>query len=266
MKNIKRFEYIETKLLWGEGMTISELSETFGISRQAGQSIVNQYRQCHPDQMIYDPKLKRHFATKTFVPKYVKDDAKSFLDYLRGQTLSQYYKVEEDWSDIEVTDVNGHLQPPVRTPLTRILFTALRREKSLQIHYLKKEETSDETILRVISPNHLVFANNRYHLRAYCHFRKAYRDFVLSNILTADFSGDEWRSSREDIEWNTFETIKLIPNPELPKETQHALLQRFEVKEGFRKIICRKAIAYYIEQSPLLLDPISKKPLWIKTE
>lgn len=96
-------------------------------------------------------------------------------------------------------------------------------------------------MLRIISPNQLVFVNNRYHIRAYCHFKEIYLDFVISNIILAEFADDEWISSEEDVEWNTFVSVKLSPNPELPKDTQNALLKRFEIeKKGVEKFVVEK--------------------------
>lgn len=266
-KHLSRFAFIETKLLWDEGLTVGNIASVFSISRQAAQVVLNQYRKLYPGQMTYDRNLKLHIATQSFQPEFVKKDAKCFLDYLRGQSISSFYKEEEVWSDIEVTDINRSLQPPVDTVITKILFTALKRKKTVQIQYLKKKNVSEDTMLRIISPNHLVFANNRYHIRAYCHFKEIYLDFVLSNIILAEFADDEWISSREDVEWNTFVSVKLSPNPELLKDTQNALLKRFEIeKKGIREIRCRKALAYYVEKSPLLIDPQNNKFLWVPVD
>ncbi|MGD9732383.1 MAG: WYL domain-containing protein [Desulfamplus sp.] len=261
-KQLRRYEYIETKLLWDEGITANELAITFSISRQAAQAVLNEYRKLYPLQMTYSPNLKKHLATDGFTPQFVRKSAKLFLDYLRGQTLGQYYKEEEDWSDIEITDVNQKLQTELDTRNTQIILTALRRHKSVAIEYLKKRNVSEKTMFRVISPNHLIFASNRYHIRAYCHIKLAYLDFVLSNILSVEFSPEEWVSSADDMEWNEIVTLRLKPNPELPKDTQNAILKRYNTPDGVREIICRKALIYYIEKS-LLINQEDRIPLWM---
>lgn len=259
----KKYEYIETRLLWDEGITANELASIFSVSRQVAQKVINRYRQSYPYQMIYDPQLKRHVARQTFEPVFVRKDAKLFLDYLRGQSLGMYYKEEEDWVDIEITDINQKLQTELETLNTKIVLTALRRQKSVAIEYLKKKDVSEDTMFRIISPNHLIFAKNRYHIRAYCHMKKAYLDFVLSNIITAEFSSEEWVSSIDDIEWNEMITIKLKPNPELPEAMRNAIIKRYKTQNGIREITCRKALAYYIKKNPLLINPDNQLYIWI---
>lgn len=261
-KKLRRYEYIETKLLWDEGITANDLAITFSISRQAAQAVLNEYRHLYPYQMVYNSKLKRHVAKQTFEPVFVRKDAKLFLEYLRGQSLGRYYKEEEDWSDIEITDVNQKLQTELDTRNTQIIMTALRRHKSVAIEYLKKRNVSEKTMFRVISPNHLIFASNRYHIRAYCHIKSAYLDFVLSNIISVEFSPEEWVSSADDMEWNEIVTVRLKPNPALPKETQNAILKRYNTPDGVREIICRKALIYYIEKS-LMINQEDRISLWV---
>lgn len=261
-KQLKRYEYIETKLLWDEGVTAKDIALTFSISRQAAQEVLNKYRKLYPLQMAYDPKLKKHVATEMFNPKFVKNNAKLFLDYLRGQTLGKYYKEEEDWSDIEITDVNLKLQTELDSSNTQIILTALRRHKTVVIEYLKKKNVSESTMTRLISPNHLIFANNRYHIRAYCHFKQKYLDFVLSNIISAILSTEPWVSSKYDTEWNDIIKLRLKPNPELPEETKKAILRRYNTTNGIREITCNRALAYYIEKS-LMINQKDRISLWV---
>ena len=77
---------------------------------------------------------------------------------------------------------------------------------------------------RPISPHSLVHAAHRYHVRAFCHHRKDFRDFVLGRIEDAVVikpskiaeieykSSLDWASPEEDREWRQAIRIKYKMN------------------------------------------------------
>ncbi len=256
-----RFEFIETRLFWGDGLTAGDLAEAFGITRQSAQSAIEDYRRRHPRQMKYDPKRKRHVPESSFTPNYIRKAPVRFLDYLRGQTLAGFYREERGWSDIELTDVDRLLRPDLPVEPIRTVLTALLQKQVVHIDYRSKNRDSATT--RSISPNHLVFADDRYHLRAYCHHQEVFLDFVLSRISRAEITDAEWVSSVEDHGWNTFVTLCFRPNPGLPEEARDAILKHYETGEsGCWRITCREAIAYYIKRKLLSSDNKFGMGLW----
>ena len=67
-----------------------------------------------------------------------------------------------------------------------------------------------------------MFIDYRYHLRAFCHSAKNYKDFVLSRIIEIEKYETnkktewlEWRSNENDSEWNEFEEINYKINPDI---------------------------------------------------
>jgi len=256
-----RFEFIETRLFWGDGLTAGGLAEAFGITRQSAQSAIDDYRRRHPRQMRYDPKLKKHVPEASFSPIYIRKEPIKFLDYLRGQTLAGFYREERGWSDIELTDVDRLLRPDLPLEPIRTVLSALLQKQVVHIDYRSKNRES--ATVRSISPNHLVFADDRYHLRAYCHHQQHFLDFVLSRISRAEITNEEWVSSVEDDGWNTFITLCFRPNPALPKEAREAVLKHYETGDGNRRIVkCREAIAYYIKRKLLSSDNKFGVALW----
>jgi len=263
----ERFEYIETRLLWGEGLTASELSQVFDISRPIAQKVITDYRERHPNQMIYQSSQKRHIASNDFEPLYIKVDPLKFLDYLRGSTLIGLYREERDWSEFEVTDVSRLLHPDLTVSVIQKVLSALNRKQTVYIEYKTKALESGKWTSRVISPNHLVYANNRYHIRAYCHFKCQFLDFVLSRIKYAEINHEDWVPSHEDEEWN--ENIKLAfkPNPELSQGVQNAIIHNFKtVNSGIKIVSCRKALAFYVEREMLSIDNKYGRALWVKCQ
>lgn len=261
---IERYGYIETALFWEKGLTANALAEIFDISRQAAQKNIDDYRNAYPMQMKYDSSLKKHVAGEHFEPEFIKTDPLLFLDYLRGQKMAGYYHEDQDWSDIEVTDVNRLMRPRLHLNYIKLLLSALQNQQTVIIDYRQKDLEPETDTNRIISPNHLVFADNRYHLRSYCHERHYHLDFVLSRVIYAEPAYEEWVSSREDTDWNTFVELSFTPNPELPESVQAAVIRHYaDDSNGVWNIKCRKALAFYIErQLAKRADDKYKMPLW----
>lgn len=263
-KTRERYEFIETQLFWGDGVTARGLAEAFEISRQVAQGVIDSYRRAYPGQMRYDTSLKCHKPSETFEAVFIRKKPLAVLDYLRGQALIGHYRMEDDWIDIELTDVDRLLRPDLPLEPTRTVLAALRLRQVVEIDYRSKKLESNSISPRLISPNHLVFADNRYHLRSYCHTRHDYRDFVLSRISYAEIiQGEEWVSSHYDSKWNEIAELRFKPNSKLPEETRKALLINYQNQEGSWIIVCKKALAFYIKRNLQSNDQMYGVPLWV---
>jgi hypothetical protein len=87
-----------------------------------------------------------------------------------------------------VTDADRLLRPKLILQIVKPVFHGLLHQKVVSIDYQKKNLQEGEETIRSISPNHIVFADDRYHLRAYCHKKDTYLDFVLSRIVYSEIS------------------------------------------------------------------------------
>lgn len=263
---MERFGYIESRLFWENGVTARNLGEAFGVSRQTAQKILDDFRAAYPEAMRYNPRTKRHEATPSFEPRLIRTDPLIFLDYLRGNMLVERYREESEWSDFEVTDVNHLFRPRLSSEAVRPVLSALRNRKAILIDYRKKDLEGDESGDRVISPHRLIFADNRYHVRAYCHVKHGFLDFVLSRIASAKATGEEWVSSHEDWEWHERMTLRLAPHPGLPESVRTAILRGRETDEpGVWAITCRRALAFYVLRHLVdTVDPKYGSPLWFR--
>jgi DNA-binding XRE family transcriptional regulator len=259
-----RFSYIETRLYWEGGFTAGSLAKAVGITRQTAQAVIEEYRQKHPDQMRYDESLKRHVATDDFEPQYIRANTILFLEYLRGQNFREHYLDDESWSDTSVEDADQLLRPNLARNIVQPILAALRHKQTLWIEYHPVME--EEIRARIISPNHLVFANNRYHLHAYCHNTHSYRDFVLSRIIAVEPAQEEWVSAAGSEEWQKHVILRYKPNPELPLEVQKTLLRGYPGSDqGIWEIRCRKNFEYYIRSKvEKAFDKARNVPKWIE--
>lgn len=257
-----RFAFIETRLYWGEGLTASQLAAAFGLSRPHAQTVIDDYCRQYPGAMRFDAKRRRQIAGPQFEPRYIRISPNRFLDHVRGQALSAYYVASADWSDMPFEDVEQLLMPRLSRGPLQAVFQGLYEQKTVVLDYQAKVGMS---LRREISPHHLIFASNRYHLRGYCHITGKYPDFDLSRILSSELSITPWVSNRDDSEWNELKTLYFKLNQKLPLESQAALRRDYDLDEDDTlSINCRQALAFYVRRHLLVVDGDLGLARWIE--
>ncbi len=255
----RRFAYIETCLYWGVGITARQLGETFEIARPNAQASITAYRELHPNNLRYNGSLKRHEASDTFEAHYISDKPELYLNYLRGNHLTSKFWKDEDWSELPIHDVDTLFRPHLQSDITQTVVSAIQTQQALHLYYHAKAKTHYLTV----APNQLVYASRRYHVRAYSYDANKYIDLVLSRILEADISTEDWVSSAEDKEWHTYVDLHFKPNPELPEQLRNTLLFDFRLEGDVYTITVRKALQAYVLREMERLDWQHKIPLWL---
>ena len=246
------------------------MAELLSQTRQHTSQVVNRYLQKKGEGFLrYDSSLKRYVPGELFKAPAKVNSSHLFLDHMRGQEMVSHYRDFETWepeNDLLFEDVErfGRMEPSAN--VTGAVTTALRRQQLLKVRYRsrRKEET------RTLSPNRLIYAANRYHLRAYCHSRDGYRDFVLTRMVSAEpvsktvaeDLGLRWKSSEEDLAWFDKKFLHFRPNPQLPEEIQEVLARDFPVKDGELRIPCNAATELYVKMQFLRLDMVHLIPQW----
>lgn len=256
----RRFVYIETCLYWGQGFTAGGLGETFGIARQNAQATIDRYRKMYPGCIAYNPSTKRHEATDDFQLHYISQEPLRYLDYLRGNSLSNHFWEDEEWGHLLVTDVDYLFKPHLKQPIIRKVVSAVQNQQTLNIYYHAKAGGHEHL---TISPNQLVYASRRYHLRAYCFERNRFIDLVLSRMLEVEVAVEDWISSAEDKLWNSYTELHFTPNPELPAPLQNTLALDFRLKNNIYTLSVREALKGYVLREMERLDWRYQIPLWL---
>lgn len=163
---------------------------------------------------------------------------------------------------MSVEDLDTLFRPYLEKEIVRKVVTAIQTRQALRLEYHAKEGIRHLTI----APNHLAYADRRYHARAYCYEWNKFIDLVLSRIINVEFSAEDWVSSAEDEDWNREIELQFIPNPDLPDSVKETLLLDFHLDEGVHKISVRKALSVYVLREMIRLDWKYKIPLWIRTD
>lgn len=257
----RRFAYIETCLYWGNGLTAGHLGNIFDIARQNAQKVIERYRALHPDNLYYDASKKRHCITNTFIPAYINTSPERYLGYIRSVNTMTKYWDEEKWTpDIPFETDDNYLSPPQHSRIVKAILASIKEKYSIHIVYRSKFKTLSVSV----AAHTLVYANHRYHVRAFRHDKGWFVDLVLTRFIEIEKAEETWVSALNDERWHTKLTLVLQINPELPEETQQALREDYRLGSGnIRTIQVRHAMLGYICREMERIDWRKKMALWI---
>jgi hypothetical protein len=105
--------------------------------------------------------------------------------------------------------------------------------------------TSLDESVRLLSPHALGNDGFRWHMRAFCHKRQRFSDFVLARILRIDGFEASQVDASQDSHWQTVLTLVLAPHPDLPAAKKRVLELDYGMEGGQVKLPCRQAFLYY---------------------
>jgi len=249
----RRLEFIEFRLFWEGGINRSALTKQFGISIPQASNDLRRYEEQAPGNLVYDKSLKRYFASPTFAPKFFVPDADQYLNRLRGITDHMVVPTDTWFSQVPAAESMPLPHRRVEVEVLKRVLDAIRRGRSVRIHYQSMNPQRPEPLWRWISPH--AFANDglRWHVRAFCHLDRNFKDFLLSRCLNADGDGPQEASGSLDVNWQESFEVILVPNPQLSASQQTVVAQDYCMKNGKISISIRKSFLYYF-QKRLRLD------------
>ena len=166
------------------------------------------------------------------------------MGHLKSGWDTRLYRESSDWEEIIIEDADAVTRIRLNDKVLKQVFNAIRVKQVLKISYQSIRKLSES----IISPNQIVHADFRYHVRAFCHDDSKFKDYVIGRINEAyplkyhPLAGNwiEWRSSEKDLDWNSFFELKFKINPKLDEDTRKALSLDYRIEEGgYQKISCR---------------------------
>jgi predicted DNA-binding transcriptional regulator YafY len=251
----KRLEFIEFRLFWEGGINRADIMERFGVSVPQASKDLSLYEQKAPGNLVYDKRQKRYFAAPGFKPVFLKPEADRYLTQLRSVS-DHVVSSDETWlSDMPETDAMPVPHRRVDVNVLRSLVTAVRRQCAIEILYQSMNPRRPEPAWRWITPH--AFGNDglRWHVRAYCHIDKKFKDFLLSRCIEARGEAEAGARAEDDVFWNETFSVVLTPNPVLSSGQQAVVAQDYNMNEGRACVSVRKALLYYF-QKRLRLDAV----------
>jgi predicted DNA-binding transcriptional regulator YafY len=249
----KRLEFIEFRLFWEGGINRADIMERFGVSVPQASKDLSLYEETAPGNLVYDRKRKRYLAAGGFKPVFLQPEADRYLTQLRSVS-DHVVAADETWlAEVPDTDAMPVPHRRVDVDVLRSLLAAVKRQRAVEILYQSMNPVRAEPTWRWITPH--AFANDglRWHVRAYCHIDRKFKDFLLSRCLECRGDAEPGAAPEEDSFWKETFLVVLSPNPALSQNQQLVVAQDYNMTDGSVSVPVRRALLYYF-QKRLRLD------------
>lgn len=256
---LQRLQFIEFRLLWEGHVNRSDLIEAFSISVPQSTLDFREYMERAPGNMDYDKRLRHYFPTATFKPVFISDSAEGYLSQLVAMGISG--EEQSHPGLIGATPPFDVLPSPERRvdrDALQQLLRAIRETFSLEIHYQSLSTATPGW--RRITPHALASDGLRWHVRAFCHAKMEFRDFVLGRIM--DMRGEQSSdvSAGADKEWNEHVKVIIAPNPALTAGQKKIIERDYSMKRGKAEIIVRRSLLFYLKRRLGIDGGLEKAP------
>ncbi len=249
----RRLEFIDARLYWDGRLNRSDLADFFGISVQQASLDLAEYLQCAPGNVVYDLSQKAYLATEGFQPILTDPSSARYLAELYALTTNLLAADMSFLGAPPPADIVRHPTRLVPVSVLRPTLTAIREKRALRINYQAMSRT--EPNVRVIAPHALGYDGYRWHIRAYCHERQDYRDFVFARILALELLGASSGTPTNDDAWERIIDIVIAPNPSLLPGPRRAIELDYGMTDSCLVIKSRQALAFYLLKRLGLVAP-----------
>lgn len=254
-----RLEFIDYRLRWDGQVNRRSLTDFFGISVPQASLDIAEYSKLAESNLEYDTRARVYRATDTFKAVFSSTSVEQYLqDLLRVavQPESPYGRFLGWQCPVSAAP---KLSRRLSADIVGVILRAIRENESVEISY--QSLTDPEGGERMLSPHALVHDGHRWHVRAYCHKRKAFQDFSLTHIKHCKHVEPDRDRADEDYAWNTMVTVVLTPHPSLTPAQRKLIENGFLMEDGVMHVECRRALlSYLLFQLNLNEDQADQKP------
>lgn len=256
----RRLAFIDLRLQYDGRINRGDIRDFFQISIPQATADLDLYRKVAGTNLRYDGREKAYVAEPAFIPQFGHTTAGRYLDEL--------YRLESDLVSRDESFVGykpsiGVVATPSRAIdaiAVATLVRAMRDNIALDVSYDSMNAATPAD--RVISPHAMGFDGLRWHVRAWCHTRRVFRDFAIGRLhIRGAIDVSDTPSPSNDLGWTTTVVLVLEPHPGLNAHQRQAVIRDFGMNEGRREVECRKAMVFYtlrhlnLERDELAEDP-----------
>ena len=237
----QRFEFIEWRAYWDGRLNRGDLEREFDISTPQASVDLRNYQETAPGNIEYDSSEKAYIATGNFSPRFLNLSAERYLRQLYSLKIGAA-DVEETWFDsLPPLEIAPNVARGPEAYTLRAILKAIRLRQSIEINYRSLSNARN----RVIYPHSLANDGYRWHVRAWCTEREQYRDYVLGRILSVFQPTPCEASLPEDVEWESFTKLVLIPHPDLRLDQRETIARDYKIDNGELCVTMRVALSFY---------------------
>lgn len=250
----RRLEFIDFRLYWEGRVNRSDLVNFFGVSVPQASLDLAKYQELAPQNAIYDRTEKAYVASEVFKPIIAASSAYAYLNQVLGLELGI---LQPNSSFLGVPPSASAVNDPSRrvTPSTlRAVLQAIRSRRTLEIKY--QSMSRPEPTARTISPHAIAFDGFRWHIRAFCHERRDFLDFLFARVLEIVPGDSSPIDPSTDLVWQREVEVIILPHPALTEGQRRAIELDYGMEGGQLVLKAREALLWYLlKHLGLLREP-----------
>jgi hypothetical protein len=239
----RRLQFIEFRVQWDGKLNRSDLTDFFGISVPQASLDLARYMEAAPHNLLYDKSSRSYVASPGFRPLFTHTSPSQFLHELlaRASGISGSETSFMGWQPAVAIAPRPSRMVDAKTLVT--IIAAIRNQSRIEVTY--QSMRSDQPSERALSPHAVGHDGFRWHVRAYCHLRDRFQDFVIARILAARNAGSSNIDRQTDTQWNRVLSLILTANPKLPSGARKAVELDYGMDAGQLTLECRHALLFY---------------------
>jgi predicted DNA-binding transcriptional regulator YafY len=220
--------------------------EHFGISVPQASADIAAYAELAPDNLAYDRSARVYVASSGFAPVFPSTNAEHYLNDLLALNANV---LPPEGSFVGWAPSVAMAVSPARSVPPAILVSVVRAIRGHSaVQFLYQSMSRPEPSWREVSPHALGHDGFRWHVRAFCHARGAFRDFVFARALEVRDAGPTTVQSEDDVAWHTPVKLVLEPSAGLSASKRRVVELDYAMTNGQVTLQTRQAMLYYVLQ------------------
>lgn len=229
----QRLRYLEAFVYWRGSFRRADLLHRFDIGVQRVSDDIREYMRLNPGAMVYDRNEKLYRATPNMQPIFEQKNLEEAIELLPTRDPNA-----GPWFD--------RVNLPVRQMAPKVvqqLFRTVAANKSIEVRYASLNSATFRW--RWITPHAFAHDGYRWHVRAFCHDERQFKDFVIGRMSECRNTGMPGASPKDDADWLKIIRVKLDIAPGLSDAEHRALALDFGLKGKQFVIPVRSALSLY---------------------
>ena len=242
----RRLEFVDFRLRWDGRLNRADLVEHFGISVPQASADIARYTELAPANLEYDRSERAYVSGPHFRPVFPTSSAEHYLNDLLALSTGVLSPEGSYLGWVPSIAVAGSPGRAVASELLAAVLQAIRQHLKLKVRY--QSMSRPEPSWRELSPHAIGHDGFRWHVRAYCHERSDFRDFVVARMLAAEAGERSEIPAEADMAWSRTVRLVLVPNPKLSESKRKVIELDYGMTDGQVEMHCRQAVLYYLMQ------------------
>jgi hypothetical protein len=239
----RRLQFIDFRLQWGGRINRRDVTDFFKISVPQASADIARYAELAPRNLEYDTSSRTYVATPAFASQFESSGARQYLSQLLAL---ERQILTNDQAFLAFQPPMASVPLPNRTIESKtlaLILQAVAKRSKLKIRYQSIARSEPQE--RFISPHAFGYDGVRWHVRAFCHLREGFRDFVFGRISDPGTPVISDVNSAQDYEWHTNVDLVLKPDDSLSSKQRQGVEKDYDMQNGITTVSCRQAMLFY---------------------